>query len=95
MAYDSAPLDHVKYQKDPNKKARLIIIYFHWAFQSVPIFPFFAILQAGQYKLSDEDRREIEFVYNTMKETDMWKLSTGKCVKKELYILGKELEFEQ
>jgi len=36
--------------------------------------------KAGQYMLCDEGRREIDFVYNEMKEGNMWKLSSGSAV---------------
>ncbi|CAI2192918.1 706_t:CDS:2, partial [Funneliformis geosporum] len=48
----------------------------------------------GPFRLSEEHRQIVERTFNGMKKERMWRLSTGKYVEKELFELGKKLEFE-
>lgn len=50
--------------------------------------------QNGQFRLSKKHRQIVERTFNCMKKENMWRLSTGKYVEKELFDLGKKLEFE-
>ncbi|PKY42470.1 hypothetical protein RhiirA4_456293 [Rhizophagus irregularis] len=49
----------------------------------------------GSFRLSEEHRQIVEQAFNGMKKERMWRLSTEKYVEKELFELGKKLEFEQ
>ncbi|CAG8708088.1 15989_t:CDS:2, partial [Acaulospora colombiana] len=51
--------------------------------------------KVGPFRLSKENREEIDAAFKSMDERCMWKLSTGRFVEKELYKLGQEQEFEQ
>ncbi|CAB4426879.1 unnamed protein product [Rhizophagus irregularis] len=48
----------------------------------------------GSFRLSEEHRQIVEQAFNGMKKERMWRLSTEKYVEKELFELGKKLEFE-